>query len=72
MTDANPVSVKTTPRPPLQTTAGPHIVHPGLSTRSMMRDVLIGLAAPLVAALYFFRASALQQLVICLLCAWGT
>lgn len=72
MTDVNPVAFETTPGPPLQTTAGPHIVHPGLSTRSMMRDVLIGLAAPLLAALYFFRVAALQQLLICLLCAWST
>ena len=72
MTDVKPVAAETAPRPQLETTAGPHIVHPGLSTRSMMRDVLIGLAAPLLAALYFFRAAALQQLVICLLGAWAT
>jgi len=38
----------------------------------MMRDVLIGLAAPVLAALYFFREAALQQLVICLVCGWLT
>lgn len=53
----------------LETTAGPHIVHPGLSTRSMMRDVLIGLAVPVLAALYFFRMAAVWQLGICLVCA---
>lgn len=58
--------------PELETTAGPSIVHPGLSTRSMMRDVLVGLAAPILAALYFFRLAALQQLAICLVCAWLT
>lgn len=72
MTDVNPVAVETTPEPSLQAIAGPHIVHPGLSTRSMMADVLIGLAAPLLAALYYFRDAALQQLVICLVCAWTT
>ena len=70
MSDLN--ATVATPGPPLETVAGPHIVHPGLSTRSMMRDVLIGLAAPMLAALYFFRVAALQQLAICLVCAWLT
>ena len=58
--------------PTLETVAGPHISHPGLTTQSMMRDVLIGLAAPVLAALYFFRAAALQQLAICFVSAWLT
>lgn len=58
--------------PALETIAGPHIVRPGLSTRFMMRDVLIGLAAPVMAALYFFREAALQQIGISIVCAWFT
>ena len=72
MNDLNSTVAARGPGPPLETIAGPHIVHPGLSTRSMMRDVLIGLAAPVLAALYFFRTAALQQLAICLVCAWFT
>lgn len=72
MTEVSPVAAESTSLPTLETLAGPHIVHPGLSTRIMMRDVLIGLAAPLLAALYFFREAALQQLIICLVCAWAT
>jgi electron transport complex protein RnfD len=72
MTDVKSNVVGTVAGAPLETIAGPHIVHTGLSTRSMMLDVLIGLAAPLLAALYFFRAAALQQLAICLVCAWVT
>lgn len=72
MSDLSANAAAAVPEPPLETIAGPHIVHPGLSTRSMMRDVLTGLAAPVLAALYFFRGAALQQLVICLVCGWLT
>ncbi|MFN0054788.1 MAG: RnfABCDGE type electron transport complex subunit D [Planctomycetales bacterium] len=72
MHDVDAQVAATAPGPPLEAVAGPHIVHPRLSTRSMMRDVVIGLAAPLLAALYFFRTAALQQLAICLVCAWLT
>jgi electron transport complex protein RnfD len=72
MTEINPVAAETPPGPRLETIAGPHIVHPGLSTRSMMGDVVIGLSPPLLAALFYFREVALQQLVVCLVCAWAT
>lgn len=72
MTDNHEHAAETVSGPPLETIAGPHIVHPGLSTRSMMQDVLVGLAAPVLAALYFFRTAALLQLVVCLVCAWAT
>jgi len=72
MSDLNANDVESAPVLPLETIAGPHIVHPGLSTRSMMRDVLTGLAAPVLAALYFFREAALNQLLICLVTAWLT
>ncbi len=64
MTDNHEHAAETVSGPPLETIAGPHIVHPGLSTRSMMQDVLVGLAAPVLAALYFFRTAALLQLVV--------
>jgi Na+-translocating ferredoxin:NAD+ oxidoreductase subunit D len=72
MAEVTPPVAEPVTAPPLESVAGPHIVHPGLSTRSMMRDVLIGLSAPLLAALYFFRTAALQQLLLCLVCAWST
>jgi len=72
MTNPEANKAPETPVTVLETTAGPHIVHPGLSTRSMMRDVLIGLAVPVLAALYFFRTAAAMQLGICLVCAWLT
>jgi electron transport complex protein RnfD len=58
--------------PTLETTAAPHLLRAGATTQSMMRDVLIGLAAPVAAALYFFRGAAALQLAICLACAWLT
>ncbi len=72
MTEVKSNAAETVPGPPLETIAGPHIVHPGLSTRSMMVDVQTGLAAPVLAALYFYREAALHQLMICLVLAWAT
>ena len=72
MDDLNATVANSAPGPPLETIAGPHIAHPGLSTQSMMRDVVTGLAAPVLAALYFFREAALDQLMICLVSAWLT
>ncbi len=72
MSDLNANFEEAVPAALLETVTGPHIMHAGLSTRSMMRDVLIGLAAPALAALYYFREAALQQLGVCLICAWLT
>ena len=72
MTELNAIVPSVAAGPPLETVAGPHIVDRGLSTRSMMRDVLFGLAAPVLAAVYFFREAALTQLLICLVIAWLT
>jgi electron transport complex protein RnfD len=45
----------------------PHVFDFGMTTRMMMRDVLIGLAPVVLAAVYFFRWGALKQLAICIL-----
>lgn len=61
-----------TSHPPLETTAGPHVFQPGLSTRGMMFDVLIGLLPVVVAAVTFYRGAAIRQLLLCLVSAWLT
>ena len=51
--------------PEIHVAPSPHIFAMGMTIRAMMRDVLIGLAPLVVAAVYFFRWYALKQLLIC-------
>lgn len=44
----------------------PHVFNLGMSTRTMMRDVLIALAPAVASAVYFFRWFAIEQLLICI------
>ncbi len=44
----------------------PHVNNLGMSTYSMMRDVLISLVPLVMAAIFFFRWLAVKQLLICL------
>lgn len=45
----------------------PHVFSTSLTTRNMMRDVLIALAPVVIAAFYFFGWLAIKQLLICVL-----
>lgn len=72
MTEVPPVESESILPVQLETIAGPHLLNSGMSARTMMRDVLIGLTPPVFASVYFFRAAALRQLVLCLVTAWLT
>jgi electron transport complex protein RnfD len=45
----------------------PHVFNMGMTTRGMMRDVLVALAPVVFAAIYYFRWFAVKQLLICVL-----
>ena len=66
--EAQPVE----PRIELETTSGPHVMAKGASTRRIMIDVLIGLIPVTIAALWYFRGAAVQQIAICLIVACAT
>ncbi len=66
--EAQPVE----PRIELETTSGPHVMAEGASTRRIMIDVLIGLLPVTIAALWYFRGAAVQQIVVCLVVAVAT
>ena len=51
--------------PSIHVAPSPHVFNAGMTTRTMMRDVLIALLPVVVAALYLFRWGALKQLLIC-------
>ncbi len=52
--------------PPIHVAAAPHLTSQVLTTRLMMRDVLIGLVPVAIAALLVFRGYAVKQLAICI------
>lgn len=56
-------------REQLETTAGPHLVEPGVSTARMMRDVLIALAPVVATSIWYYRTAAILQLGVCLVTA---
>ena len=45
----------------------PHVFNMGMTTRGMMRDVLVALVPVVIAAIYYFRWFAVKQLLICVL-----
>ncbi|MCG3179453.1 MAG: Electron transport complex subunit RsxD [Phycisphaerae bacterium] len=55
--------------PLLETTTGPHLWERAFTTRRMMIDVLIGLLPVTAAAVWFFRAAAVCQIVTCVVAA---
>ena len=61
-------TASTTPEasaPVLHVASSPHLSDTSMTTRGMMRDVLIGLAPVVIVALYVFRLYAAKQLLIC-------
>jgi electron transport complex protein RnfD len=50
--------------PTIHVAPSPHVFNLGMTTRTMMRDVIIALLPVVIAALYFFRWGALKQLLI--------
>lgn len=62
-TDTN--DLNSTLAPSIHVAPSPHVFNAGMTTRTMMRDVLIALLPVVVAALYLFRWGALKQLLIC-------
>ena len=53
------------PAPTLHVAPGPHLGVPGLTTRRMMVDVLVGLAPVVAAAIWVFRWHAVFQVALC-------
>ena len=53
--------------PVLHVATGPHSTDTADTTRTMMRDVLIGLGPVVIAAVLFYREFALQQIIVCVL-----
>jgi H+/Na+-translocating ferredoxin:NAD+ oxidoreductase subunit D len=51
--------------PVIHVAPSPHIFSMGMTTRTMMRDVLIALGPVVFAAVYYFRFFAVKQLLIC-------
>ncbi len=49
----------------------PHVFNMGMTTRGMMRDVLIALFPVLVAAFYYFQWLAVKQVLICVVACLG-
>jgi electron transport complex protein RnfD len=52
--------------PEIHVAPSPHVYNFGMTTRTMMRDVLIALSPVAVAAFYYFRWWAAKQLLICI------
>lgn len=48
---------------PMEASAGPHTIEPGVSTQRMMFDVLLGLAPATCAALWVFHLAAVVQIL---------
>ena len=44
----------------------PHVFNVGMTTRGMMRDVLIALVPVVVVALFYFKWFAVKQMLICI------
>lgn len=57
---------------PLEASAGPHAIEPGIGTQKMMLDVLLGLAPATCAAFWVFRSVAALQVVAALATALTT
>ncbi|MFP4032231.1 MAG: RnfABCDGE type electron transport complex subunit D [Desulfococcaceae bacterium] len=53
------------PAPVLHVASSPHLSDTSMTTRGMMRDVLIGLAPVVAMAIYVFQMYAVKQLAIC-------
>ncbi len=51
--------------PAIHVAPSPHIFSMGMTTRNMMRDVLIAFGPVVIAAVYYFRWFAVKQLLIC-------
>ena len=51
--------------PAIHVAPSPHVFNMAMTTRIMMRDVLIALAPVVVAAVFYFRWMAVKQLLIC-------
>ena len=52
--------------PEIHVAPSPHVYNFGMTTRTMMRDVLIALSPVAIAAFYYFRWWAVKQLLICI------
>lgn len=59
--DINPSS------PTIHVAPSPHVFSMGMTTRAMMRDVIIALSPTVIAAIWFFKWYAVTQLLICVI-----
>ena len=61
----NPKTDTNTASPAIHVAPSPHMFNMGMTTRNMMRDVIIALCPILIAAIWFFKWFAVIQLLIC-------
>jgi len=62
---SNPENSIRPPGPAIHVAPSPHVFNRGMTTRDMMRDVLIALSPVVIAAIWFFKWYAVIQLLIC-------
>ena len=55
------------PGPAIHVAPSPHMFNMGMTTRDMMRDVLIALSPVVITAIWFFKWYAVTQLLICVI-----
>ena len=58
-------------KPEVHVAPSPHVFNPGMSSYSMMRDVLIALGPVTIAAVFYFHWPAVKQLLVCLTASLG-